>query len=110
MDACVVRYPLKELRKAIGKIQAEIAQSLGVSQSRVAQINNGDIEAKELEPRHAYATALGGHLYITVSVGPTPSRPPDSRGLTAAVTATAGTSASRGRTPAAGQARTPLHR
>nr|WP_243718238.1 XRE family transcriptional regulator [Actinomadura sp. 7K534] len=54
----------------MGKTQAEVAQILGVSQSRVSQIENGDIEAMELETLRAYATALGGHVDITVSVGP----------------------------------------
>jgi DNA-binding XRE family transcriptional regulator len=70
LDAHVAGHHLKELRKAIGKTQAEIAQILGVSQSRVSQIENGDIEAMELETLRAYATALGGHVDITVSVGP----------------------------------------
>ncbi|WP_433143443.1 helix-turn-helix transcriptional regulator [Actinomadura nitritigenes] len=41
LDAYVAGYHLKELRKAIGKTQAEVAQILGVSQSRVSQIENG---------------------------------------------------------------------
>jgi transcriptional regulator with XRE-family HTH domain len=63
-------HHLKELRKAIGKTQAEVTQILGVSQSRVSQIENGDLEAMELETLRAYATPLGGHVDITVSVGP----------------------------------------
>ncbi|WP_241756494.1 helix-turn-helix domain-containing protein [Actinomadura sp. RB99] len=70
MDPYVAGHHLKELRKAVGKSQAEVAQILGVSQSRVSQIENGDIEAMELETLRAYATALGGHVDITVSVGP----------------------------------------
>jgi DNA-binding XRE family transcriptional regulator len=70
LDAYVAGHHLKELRKAIGKTQAEVAQILGVSQSRVSQIENGDIEVMELETLRAYATALGGHADITVSVGP----------------------------------------
>ncbi|MEU5876271.1 XRE family transcriptional regulator [Spirillospora sp. NPDC047279] len=70
LDASVAGHHLKELRKAIGKAQAEVAQTLGVAQSRVSQIENGDLEAMELETVRAYATALGGHVDITVSVGP----------------------------------------
>lgn len=50
LDAYVAGHHLKELRKAIGKTQAEVAQILGVSQSRVSQIENGDLEAMELHP------------------------------------------------------------
>jgi DNA-binding XRE family transcriptional regulator len=70
LDAYVAGHHLKELRKAIGKTQAEVAHILGVSQSRVSQIENGDLAAMELETLRAYAAALGGHLDITVSVGP----------------------------------------
>ncbi|GAA2279982.1 hypothetical protein GCM10010402_40860 [Actinomadura luteofluorescens] len=49
LDAYVAGHHLKELRKAIGKTQAEVAQILGVSQSRVSQIETGDLEAMELE-------------------------------------------------------------
>lgn len=43
---------------------------LGVSRSRISQIGNGKIEAMELETLRVYAIALGGHLDVTVSVGP----------------------------------------
>lgn len=69
-DAYVAGHHLKELRKAVGKTQAELAQVLGVSQSRISQIENGKIEAMELETLRAYAAALSGHVDITVSVGP----------------------------------------
>jgi DNA-binding XRE family transcriptional regulator len=70
LDAYVAGHHLRELRKAVGKTQAELAKVLGVSQSRISQIENGKIEAMELETLRAYAIALGGHLDITVSVGP----------------------------------------
>ena len=70
LDAYVAGHHLKELRKAIGKTQSEVAGLLGVSQSRVSQIENGDLAAMELDTLRAYAAALGGHLDITVSVGP----------------------------------------
>ncbi|WP_131765173.1 helix-turn-helix domain-containing protein [Candidatus Protofrankia californiensis] len=70
LDAYVAGHHLKELRQAIGRTQSEVAQILGVSQSRISQIENGDIEAMELETLRAYAAALGGHLDVTISVGP----------------------------------------
>ena len=47
LDAYVAGHHLKELRKAIGKTQAEVAQILGVSQSRISQIENGNLETME---------------------------------------------------------------
>ncbi|WP_066369164.1 helix-turn-helix domain-containing protein [Herbidospora mongoliensis] len=69
LDAYVAGYHLGELRKAIGKTQAEVAKILGVTQSRISQIENGNVEVMELETLRAYAAALGGHLDITISVG-----------------------------------------
>lgn len=70
LDTYVAGHHLRELRKAVGKTQAELAKVLGVSQARISQIENGKIGAMELETLRAYAIALGGHLDITVSVGP----------------------------------------
>jgi transcriptional regulator with XRE-family HTH domain len=65
----VAGYHLKELRKSLGRTQAEVAAALGVSQSRISQIENGDLEAMELETLRAYAAALGGRIDVTISVG-----------------------------------------
>ena len=70
LDAHVAGYHLKELRKSLGRTQAEVAAALGVSQSRISQIENGDLEAMELETLRAYAAALGGRIDVTISVGP----------------------------------------
>ncbi|GHE45291.1 hypothetical protein GCM10017673_54250 [Streptosporangium violaceochromogenes] len=70
LDAYVAGYHLKELRKSLGKTQAEVAAALGISQSRVSQIENGDLDAMELETLRAYAAALGGRVEVTISVGP----------------------------------------
>ncbi len=42
----------------------------GVSQSRIFQIENGDVEAMELETLRTCAAALGGRIDVTISVGP----------------------------------------
>lgn len=70
LDAYIAGHHLKELRKSVGKSQAEVASALGVSQSRVSQIENGDLSAMELDTLRGYARALGGQVDITVSVGP----------------------------------------
>lgn len=70
LDSFIAGHHLKELRKSVGKSQAEVAAALGVSQSRVSQIESGDLSAMELDTLRGYARALGGHLDITVSVGP----------------------------------------
>ncbi|GGK34083.1 helix-turn-helix domain-containing protein [Nocardia camponoti] len=70
LDGRIAGHHLKELRQGVGVTQAELAAALGVSQARVSQIENGDLAAMELETLRAYARALGGHVDISVSVGP----------------------------------------
>jgi DNA-binding XRE family transcriptional regulator len=69
-DAHIAGHHLRELRKAVGRTQADVARVLGVSQSRISQIETGDVEAMGLDTLRAYAAALGGRLDVTVSVGP----------------------------------------
>ncbi|MEV4562622.1 helix-turn-helix transcriptional regulator [Nonomuraea sp. NPDC049419] len=70
LNAYVAGRHLKELRKSVGKTQSEVAAVLGISQARVSQIENGDSDSMELETIRAYAAALGGHVDVTLSVGP----------------------------------------
>ena len=70
LDAYVAGHHIKELRRALGKTQREVAKMLGISQSRVSQIENGRVGIMELDTLRAYAEALGGRLDITISVGP----------------------------------------
>lgn len=69
LGAYVAGYRLKELRKSMGRTQKEIAKLLGVSQARVSQIENGDVEGMGLDTLRAYAAALGGHVDVTVTIG-----------------------------------------
>lgn len=70
LDAQIVGFHLRELRKLLGRTQAEVAALLGVSQSRISQIENGDVEAMGLDTLRGYAAALGGRVDVTVAVGP----------------------------------------
>jgi transcriptional regulator with XRE-family HTH domain len=70
LDAYIAGHHLKELRKALGKTQADVASALGVSQARISHIENGDLAAMELDTLRAYARALVGRVDITVNVGP----------------------------------------
>lgn len=69
LNARVTHHRLKELRQRLGKTQGEIAAVLGVSQSRISQIENGEVHAMELETLRSYVAALGGHLDVTAGVG-----------------------------------------
>jgi DNA-binding XRE family transcriptional regulator len=72
LDAHVAGHHPEELRKSPGRTQAEVAAALGVGQSRIAQIENGDPEAMESGTLRACAAALGGGVGVTISAGARP--------------------------------------
>jgi ribosome-binding protein aMBF1 (putative translation factor) len=67
--AQVRAYRLAEVRRATGLNQEELAQRLGISQSRISRIEHGDLERTELATLRAFVQALGGDLEITVKLG-----------------------------------------
>lgn len=62
-------YRHRELRKAFDMSQGELAKRLTVSQNRVSQIENGDIEQAQLDTVRKYVEAVGGELRVEVSIG-----------------------------------------
>lgn len=67
LDAYIAGRHLRGLRKAAGKTQAEVARILGVSRSRISQIENGDLRVMGPETLRAYAAAMGERADITIS-------------------------------------------
>lgn len=45
--------------------QAQVAQSMGVGQSRVSEIENGDLSSARLDTMRRYAKSLGAKLVIS---------------------------------------------
>lgn len=66
-EAYVRGHQLAEIRKAAGITQAQLADTLGVSQARVSKIEHGEISGIDIV--RAYITALGGHLDIVATLG-----------------------------------------
>lgn len=62
-------HKLAEIRNACGLRQADIAERLQISQSRVSRIERGDLEQSQISTLKAYAEALGGELEIAVHFG-----------------------------------------
>jgi transcriptional regulator with XRE-family HTH domain len=58
---------LTEMRKKAGLTQAEVAESMGVSQQRVSAIESGDVA--ELATLGDYIRALGGELKVIADFG-----------------------------------------
>jgi DNA-binding XRE family transcriptional regulator len=66
-EAYVRGHQLAEIRKAAGLAQAQVAETLGVSQARISKIEHGEISG--IDVIRAYITALGGTLDIVVTLG-----------------------------------------
>jgi DNA-binding XRE family transcriptional regulator len=58
---------LTEMRKRAGLTQAEVAETMGVSQQRVSAIENGAVA--ELATLSDYIRALGGELKVIADFG-----------------------------------------
>src|SRR5829696_659798 len=67
MLASISGNQLAEIRKQLGLTQTQLAETAGLSQARISQIENG--AATSLESLRAYVTGLGGHLDIVARIG-----------------------------------------
>ncbi|EUB31588.1 helix-turn-helix domain-containing protein [Olsenella uli] len=67
-QAYVDAYNLREARKASHMTQVQVADAMGVSQNRVSQIENGDVDAMTVNSIRRYVEALGGRLTLTVEM------------------------------------------
>ena len=66
-QAYIDGHRLAERRTALGLSQAEVAERMGVTKSRVSQIERGKVSTVEAIDR--YVQALGGHLQISAVFG-----------------------------------------
>ncbi|MBN1174354.1 MAG: helix-turn-helix transcriptional regulator [Micromonosporaceae bacterium] len=67
MLASVSGAQLAEIRQQLGLTQAQLAETAGLSQARISQIENGDTVS--LDTLRAYITGLGGQLDIVARIG-----------------------------------------
>ena len=65
----MVAYRLAELRKQHKVPQSQLAEIMNVDQSRMSQIETGDITRAELPTVTAYINALGGSVKIVADFG-----------------------------------------
>ncbi|MEV0626169.1 helix-turn-helix domain-containing protein [Nonomuraea wenchangensis] len=66
-QAYIDGYRLAERRKSLGMSQLEVADLMGVTKSRVSQIERGEVSTVEAIAR--YVQALGGQLQISAVFG-----------------------------------------
>ena len=69
MLAEVRAYRLVEMREAAGLNQTDMANRIGVSQSRVSRIERGDMDNTEIATVRAFVGALGGEVEIVARFG-----------------------------------------
>ena len=69
LSAEVRAHRLSEIRETSGLNQTDIANRLGVSQSRVSRIERGDMDRAEIATVRAYVGALGGEVEIVAKFG-----------------------------------------
>ena len=66
--AYIDAYNLREARRQSHMTQLQVAQAMGVSQNRVSQIENGDVDAMTVSSIRRYIEALGGRLALTAEM------------------------------------------
>ncbi len=69
IGAYIQGWHLAQMRKDAGMTQVQVAQALGVGQSRVSAIEHGDPGSMSLSTIGAYIEALGGHLRLAAEFG-----------------------------------------
>lgn len=62
-------HRLAEVREAYGLNQTQVAQQIGITQSRVSRIENGDLDRSEIGTVRSYVEALGGEVEIVARFG-----------------------------------------
>lgn len=68
MIAEIRAYKLRELRRRLRIPQQALARALHISQPRISQIENGEIDSIKVGTLKRYVEAVGGHLRIEITV------------------------------------------
>lgn len=66
-QAVIDGHRLAERRKALDLTQSDVAERMGVTKSRVSQVERGDVSTFEVVAR--YVQALGGEIQISAVFG-----------------------------------------
>jgi predicted XRE-type DNA-binding protein len=62
-------YRLREIREAYAWSQQQVAEALGVNQTRVSAIERGDLAKTELGTIQDYVECLGGEVEVVAKIG-----------------------------------------
>ncbi len=69
LDEDVRAYQLAEVRRQQHLTQEQVADSMGVRQPRISQLENGDLSHVEVATLSSYVRALGGQLCVVAKFG-----------------------------------------
>lgn len=69
MLAEVRAHRLSEARKSRDLTQEQVAEAMGVTQTRVSQIERGELNRSEVDTLASYVDALGGKLEVVADFG-----------------------------------------
>ncbi len=58
-------FELREVRKACGLTQTELAACLGIGQKRISAVENGKLDNLKIDTLRRYIAGLGGTLEIS---------------------------------------------
>lgn len=67
-EAKIKGYELRQARKACRMTQKELAAKMGVSQKRISDLENGDIDVMQVDTLRRYVASLGGTLEINAKL------------------------------------------
>lgn len=66
-QAVIDGHRLAERRKALGMTQSDVADRMGVTKSRISQVERGDVSTFDVISR--YVQALGGEIQVSAVFG-----------------------------------------
>lgn len=67
-EAKIKGYELRQARKGCRMTQKELAAKMGVSQKRISDLENGDIDVMQVDTLRRYVASLGGTLEINAKL------------------------------------------
>ena len=69
LEARIRAHTLRELRRAAGLTQGQLAERMGISQRRVSAIERGRVRRAEFDTLRSYVQALDGSVFLVAEIG-----------------------------------------
>ncbi|MDP9800971.1 putative transcriptional regulator [Arcanobacterium wilhelmae] len=69
MEAEERAYSLRQIRESLGVTQSEVAQRMNLTQPTISALEKGELGRSGLDTLRAYVTALGGAVEVVATFG-----------------------------------------